>query len=113
MNMLRETRAQRKWREYRETSRQAFAARPGVTLDSRILGYLALHGPASDAEMERVLDVSHQTISGNRAWLAKDGLVRDSGQRGRTRSGRACIKWELTPPEAQTAQGSLFGGAGA
>ena len=113
MNLFRETRAQRKWREYRETSHEAFRDRPGVSLDSRILAYLAAHGPAADWEIERGIGEMHQSVSGNRAWLVKDGLVRDSGRKTTTPSGRACIRWEIAPPVVVEPDGqvAMFGGA--
>lgn len=85
---------------YQETSREAwrrFAVVSG-SVDDRIIRALQEAGESglTDEEVERRLGEKHQTVSGNRRHLAERGLVKDSGLRGVTSSGRAAIKWVLT-----------------
>ena len=46
-------------------------------------------------ELECVLDGKHQTVSSSIRSLVKEGLVRNSGLKRKTRSGRSAICWEL------------------
>jgi len=48
-------------------------------------------------ELECVLDGKHQTVSASIRSLVKEGLVRNSGLKRKTRSGRSAICWELEP----------------
>lgn len=62
------------------------------TLRSRVLEAIRRR-PSTCDELETTLDLSHQTCSA-RVWeLRRLGLVVDSGDRRRTRSGRAAKIW--------------------
>lgn len=50
------------------------------------------HG-STDDEIEEVLDLSHQTASARRRELVLLGLVKDSGDRRKTRLGRGATVW--------------------
>lgn len=48
---------------------------------------------ATDDEIERLLDMRHQTVSARRRELVLAGLVVDSGRTRATRSGRQATVW--------------------
>lgn len=50
---------------------------------------------ATDDELEELTGLSHHTVSPRRRELVLAGLVRDSGYRRPTRTGRTAIVWEL------------------
>jgi hypothetical protein len=50
---------------------------------------------ATDDEIEVALDLKHQTASAARRGLVIAGLVRDSGQVRKTRSGRNATVWVI------------------
>jgi hypothetical protein len=52
---------------------------------------------ATDAELESIVGLRHQTASARRNELARDGWIEDSGARRLTDSGRHAIVWVLTP----------------
>lgn len=52
---------------------------------------------ATDDELEKVLDMRHQTCSARRRELVLLGYIVDSGRRRRTRSGRSAIVWIVRP----------------
>jgi len=71
-----------------------------------IYNYIAKGSPVSDEEIQDYLCMNPSTERPRRIELVKLGLVRDSGQQGKTRSGRACTLWvSCTPQEDQP---SLF-----
>lgn len=87
---------------YKDTSRKAFedfqaGAEPGKTLDQQILQALRDAGSfgLTDQEIEGIIRRDHQAVSGNRRHLVERGLVRETCLRGKTRSGRAAIRWVL------------------
>jgi hypothetical protein len=73
---------------------------------TRILELLNVYGPKTDEELTHrwSLEVQHRgwptiTESGlrsRRAELVAAGYVEDSGERGTTETGRACIVWQTT-----------------
>jgi predicted transcriptional regulator len=76
-----------------DTSRDAAESmRPHVSeIEARVLAYVkrwGSHGETCD-EVERGLDLSHQTASARLRGLILKGLIKDSGARRPTRSGRA------------------------
>jgi hypothetical protein len=50
----------------------------------------------TDAQMERRLNKSHQTVSSARNWLVQAGWVIDSGERRPNPSGRPATVWALS-----------------
>jgi hypothetical protein len=75
----------------------AEAIRPAAgTIRARVLE-LIRRTPMTDDELETVTGLTHQCVSARRRELVLDDLVRDSGLRRKTRSGRAAKVWEATP----------------
>jgi predicted ArsR family transcriptional regulator len=60
----------------------------------RIYDYIKEHNGSTCDELEQCLDGRHETISGMITFLTNDNLLRDSGERRRTRSGRSAIVWQ-------------------
>lgn len=79
---------------YRETSREAYRSVP-PSLDSRILDAIRRAGPITCEAIENRIGANHQSVSGNLRHLVERGLVKDSGEKGKTASGRKAIKWVL------------------
>jgi hypothetical protein len=84
--------------EHPDTSHEMAAGFDTTTLKEQILAALA-SGPKTDDAMEILLGRSHQSLSGCRRSLVKDGKVEDSGMRGVTRYGNSAILWRLSSPE--------------
>ncbi len=70
--------------------------------------------PMSDEEIQRGLAIrfpgkrwSPSGVRTRRSELVALGLVEDSGQRGRTASGRGTILWQTTRPEPSVAPGQV------
>lgn len=63
----------------------------------RVFGFIMASGRngATDDEMEAELGMRHQTVSARRRELVLKGLVRDSGSKRDTRSGRSATVWEI------------------
>lgn len=51
----------------------------------------------TDEQIQANLGISGNTSRPRRGELVKLGLVRDSGRRGKTSSGRNAIIWEIVP----------------
>lgn len=68
------------------------------TLRQEVYDFLAMRDDygATDDEVEFVTGMIHQTASARRRELVLDGLVKDSGQRRDTRSGRKATVWVVT-----------------
>ena len=89
-----------------ETSHEAAASVARISdAQGFILKMLNTHGPLTDEKLWdlyhpadiQIYHFIHMSISGarsRRAELVKAGLVRDSGERRETRSGRKAIVWE-------------------
>lgn len=56
----------------------------------------------TDDETERVLNARHQSVSAARRWLVLRGLVKDSGRRRLTSSGRPAAVWVTTRANERT-----------
>lgn len=90
------------------TSHEAAASVRNITeTHNRILGMLKNHGPMTDEDLfemwsfkARVLDewgsISPSGLRSRRAELVDAGFVEDSGEKGKTRSGRSCIVWKAS-----------------
>jgi len=76
------------------------------SLRRQVLEFLQANGPACDEEIQVCLDMNPSTERPRRIELVKLGLVRDSGQQAKTRSGRACTLWCAC--EVGKEQGRLF-----
>jgi transcription initiation factor IIE alpha subunit len=81
-----------------KTSRAAAASLDGDALNAmqrRVLKYLETHGPSTDEEMARGLDMNPSTQRPRRIELQKRGLVVEAGTR-KTVSGRKAVVWKAT-----------------
>lgn len=56
----------------------------------------------TDDELERHTGGLHQTVSASRRGLVLKGLVKDSGKRRATRTGRPAVVWIITPTEGHS-----------
>lgn len=85
-----------------ETSKEAAAlANPVQGSVRRAIVALCAHtrppeAGFTDAQLERRLNRTHQTVSSARNWLVNAGWLQDSGRRFPTPSGRMAVVWELT-----------------
>lgn len=85
-----------------ETSRDAaLLANPAQGSARRAIVALCAHAQPpengyTDAQLERRLNRTHQTVSSARNWLVNAGWLQDSGRRFPTPSGRMAVVWELT-----------------
>lgn len=88
------------------TSHQAAASVRDITkTHERVVEVLERYGPATDEEIERYYfnlaqlfewpSASPSGLRSRRAELVAMGLVYDTGERGKTASGRATAIWEL------------------
>lgn len=83
----------------------AKSVRNQTATHDRIVDVLERYGPATDEEiaayygnLAELFDwppVSPSGLRSRRAELVDLGVVVDTGERGRTRAGRACTVWEL------------------
>ena len=62
---------------------------------------------ATDEELERRLNMKHQTVSARRRELVLMGRVKDSGVRRRTTSGRKAVVWIACDEPSQKAHKAL------
>jgi hypothetical protein len=78
------------------TSRAAArAAVPRVNeLQARVLAFIRAQGGATDNEIQDALDMNPSTQRPRRIELMERGLVRDSGRKRKTPSGREAVVWE-------------------
>ena len=89
-------------RHYKSTSRAANRTRSeqSAILDNLILEEVRKAGKAGMTcqQIELNLGRKHESVSGNLSHLVNDTFpprIRDSGERGKTQSGRAAILWVL------------------
>ena len=66
-------------------------------MDARIVATIHARGMATADAIEVVTGLKHQTVSAQITHLRDAGVIVDSGTKGRTRSGRAAIQWQLVP----------------
>lgn len=84
-------------RNAHETSRKAAARIRGKSGTYRRLVFDALMvQEMSDFELRRIIGGADSTCRTRRQELVEDGLVEDSGRRGRSPSGGQAIIWRLT-----------------
>jgi predicted ArsR family transcriptional regulator len=81
-----------------DTSRDAAESmRPHVSeIEQDILHFLKIHQDATCDQIEDYMGIKHQTASARLKGLADKGLIRDSGARRPTRSGRAARVYVAT-----------------
>ena len=83
-----------------DTSREAAKAIEGdvARLRARVLHFISSQGAwgATDDEIERVTGIIGSTVRPRRGELRARGLVKDSGERRKTRSGRNAVVWVAT-----------------
>lgn len=79
-----------------ETSREAAESieEAGGALRGRVLGALRTRGAMTDGELQEFLAMDPSTERPRRVELVRMGLVRDSGVRKPTPSGRRATLWE-------------------
>lgn len=90
-----------------QTSREAAEAiAPHCNaLQLRVLRYLAAQpGGATDERMQEALSLTGSTQRPRRVELEQAGLVRDSGAKAKTRSGRQAVVWECSDAGRALAQ---------
>ena len=94
---------------YQETSRQAAASiKPHLSrLQVDILNLVIARNGVTCDEVERSLELRHQTASARIRELASSGLIQDSGTKRKTSSGRTAVVWRHVRRSEQT-QTSLF-----
>jgi hypothetical protein len=92
-----ELRLRAPYRRRSETSRAAAESiEPvGCGLRARVLNALRAWGPMTDSELQERLEMDPSTQRPRRVELVRMGLVRDSGARRPTSSGRAATVWEV------------------
>ena len=85
-----------------DTSMQAAADISKVlhTLQRKVYDNIVRCGDVgtTDDAAEHKLDMKHTTYTARRGELVKMGLVKDSGDRGKTRSGKNAVKWVAIDP---------------
>ena len=83
-----------------ETSREAAEriVRVAPTLRDRVLMALAMR-PMTDEELCEVTQIPPSTERPRRVELVAERIVRDSGERRKTRSGRNAVVWCVTEPD--------------
>ena len=97
---------------YKQTSFQAWESsiNTSYNLKKMILELLSeLEDGATEEELERILGTEKsRSARPTRYNLRNKGLVRDSGRRRATESGREAIVWEITPKDEVDQQRELF-----
>lgn len=85
------------YQRHSETSREAAESMrlDTSTLQLRLLLWLEKHGPATDETMQWDIPMSANTQRPRRVEVVRLGLVRDSGEKRKTRSGRSAVVWEV------------------
>lgn len=85
------------YQRHSETSRAAaeHLARAAVTMRARVFALLKRSGPMTDEQMQDALGMNPSTQRPRRVELWQRGLVEDSGERDRTKSGRAAVVWRV------------------
>jgi predicted transcriptional regulator len=76
-------------------------------LQVEILNHIIAAEGATCDELERALGLRHQTASARIHELVKVGLLRDSGTKRRTASGRSAVVWAHVKKD-ENPQRSLF-----
>ena len=64
-------------------------------LQRQLLTWLRNNGPATDREMQGWIPMDPNTQRPRRVELVRLGLVRDTGEKRKTRSGRSAVVWEV------------------
>ena len=65
------------------------------TMRRQILSLISEHGGLADFEIERLLNMKHQTVSAGRRGLVIDGFIVDSGKTRKNESGNECTVWNV------------------
>lgn len=84
--------------EYQETSREAFIKFKPVSgdLDKKILEAISSNSDGMICQdIEKMIDRTHQAVSGNLRHLVERGFVKNSGKFGKTTSNRKAIIWQI------------------
>lgn len=69
------------------------------TMRRKIYELINNYGGLADFEIERLLDMKHQTVSAGRRGLVIDGFIIDSGKTKKNESGNECTVWIVPPTE--------------
>ena len=83
---------------FQATSHEAYeSVKPALPkLETLVIKELLMSGPMTCEELEFALQRSHQTVSSRITHLKGEGVIKDSGNRGVTLTGRKAIKWEIS-----------------
>ena len=83
--------------QMQQTSIEAyFSVLPNLSeMQSKVFNQIKNRGMCICDDLEIDLGMSHQSCSACINALVKKGLVKDSGYKGVTRSGRKAIKWQI------------------
>ena len=102
-----------------ETSEEAAKSIDAGSIRSRVRSLIEDMGclGATDEELEKKLDMRHQTVSARRRELVLMGKAKDSGVKRRTTSGRKAVVWIACDEPPQVAHKAvqscpLCGGSG-
>lgn len=83
------------YQRHSDTSRAAAEAiKLSVTLIQAAVLTTIEKAPATDDELCRRLDMQGNTLRPRRVELVKKGLIKDSGEKRKTSSGRKAVVWE-------------------
>lgn len=69
------------------------------TMRRKIYELVEKHYGLADFEIEKMLDMKHQTVSAGRRGLVIDGFLVDSGETRANESGNECTVWIIKPKE--------------
>ena len=85
------------YQKHSETSKAAAdEIKPSAgTQRHTLYGWLYEHGPATDEQMQDGIPMTANAQRPRRVELVRMGLVRDSGEKRKTRSGRSAVVWEV------------------
>ena len=85
------------YQKHSETSKAAAKEIEGDagTQRHKLFGWLYEHGSATDEECQDGIPMNPSTQRPRRVELVRMGLVRDTGEKRKTRSGRSAVVWEV------------------
>jgi hypothetical protein len=94
-----------------ETSEEAAKSIDAGSIRDRVRALIEDMGclGSTDEELERKLSMRHQTVSARRRELVLMGMVKDSGVKRRTTSGRKAVVWIACDEPSQEAHKALKG----
>ena len=87
-----------KYQKHSDTSREAAISvlESATTLRARVYRAIRDWGELTDEEIQGICRMNPSTQRPRRIELVERGIVRDSGKRRATKSGRSAVLWQLT-----------------